>query len=61
MQVTIEINANNTLEMLTIKAAMEKLAKNMSKENILFLAELSDKKDVNKKLESKKLLIKSFL
>ncbi len=61
MQVTIEINAASAIEGANIKRSIEKLAKNIDKSNLDFLAELSEKKDINKKIESKKTLLKNFL
>ena len=61
MQVTIEINTTNPIEMASIKMSLEKLAKNIDKNNLSFLAELSEKKDINKKIESKKTMLKTFL
>lgn len=61
MQVTIEIPTENSLESIGIKKAIEKLAKNLNKENLFFLAELSEKPNINAKLDSKKSLIKTFV
>ncbi len=43
------------------KVALEKLAKNVSIDNLKFLAELSEKPNVNEKLQAKKGMIKTFL
>lgn len=61
MQVTIEVNTTNPIEAANIKMSLEKLAKNINKGNLNFLAELSDKKDINAKIEGKKTMLKTFL
>jgi len=48
------------LEKTVIESYLTKLADNVTKDNLAFLAELSTKPDVNKRLESKKQLIKTF-
>lgn len=61
MQTTIEIPNTTSLESISIKMALEKLAKNISKDNLIFLAELSEKKDINQKISSKKTLLKTLI
>ena len=59
MQATIEINATNSMDGVAIKMALEKLAKNISKDNLTFLAKLSEKPNINAKIESKKTIIQT--
>ena len=61
MQIQIEVNTANPMDAVAVKVAIEKLAKNVNKENLLFLAELSEKPNINAKLESKKSMIKTFI
>ena len=61
MQVTIEVNTTNPIEAANIKMSLEKLSKNINKSNLTFLAELSEKKGINEKIESKKTMLKTFL
>ncbi len=61
MTVTIEIPESDPMTATSKKIALDKLAKNITKENLMFLAELSEKPNVNAKLESKKAMIKTFL
>jgi len=51
MQVTIEINGNNPLEAAGTKMAIEKIAKNFDSKNLKKIAELSEIKDANSKIE----------
>lgn len=61
-QVTINIpNTYSVVEQVAIRRQLESLAQNISKENLRFLAELSENQGINEKLESKKTLIKTFL
>lgn len=58
----IEINVPGTeTDAIVIQTALQALAKNLNKSNIQFIADLSRKPDINKKLESKKLLIKASI
>jgi len=59
MQATIDI-PGDSLEATLKRMALEKLAKNVSKENLQFLAELSEKPNANDKLSKKKILIQTF-
>lgn len=43
------------------EVALKKIAKNISLDNIKFLAELSERPNINEKLETKKPLIKTFV
>lgn len=61
MDITISTPINDNLKVASAKIAMEKLAKNLNIENLQFLAEMSEKPNVNAKLQSKKGLIKTFL
>lgn len=61
MQATIEINATNSMDGVAIKMALEKLAKNISKDNLTFLAKLSEKPNINAKIESKKTIIQTLI
>jgi hypothetical protein len=58
---SINTYRDSIIEQVNLKIALEKLAKNLSTENILFLASLSEKPNINKKLENNKTLIKTSL
>ena len=60
MQITIDVPGTET-DSIIIQTALATIAKNLNKGNIQFIAELSRKTDINKKLESKKTLIKSYI
>jgi hypothetical protein len=58
----IEINVpGNETDAIVIETALQAIATNLNKSNLQFLAELSRKKDINKKLDSKKTLIKQYI
>lgn len=60
----ISINVPDTLtqvEQMAVKRHIEKLAMNLSKDNLAFLAEMSERKDVNQKIANKSGLIRTFL
>ena len=61
MEVTITTNAKDYIEMSTLKKALQVLATNVSKENLLFLADLSTYKDINVKLQKHKGKIKTAM
>ena len=61
MEITIKTKATNNIEKSTYLVNLQKIADNLTRENIAFIAELSEKKDINKKLVDKKILIKSFV
>ena len=61
MEVTITTNAKNEIEKATYKKNLQAIVDNLSKENIKFLGELALKPGIDKKLESKKSMIKSFI
>ena len=48
-------------EKLTVKKALQTLCENVTKDNLVFLADLSKKKDINKKLQDKKGMINLYL
>ena len=50
-QVSISVNATDA-EAFAIKVGLELIAKNFNKENILYIAELSKKPNVNEKFKS---------
>lgn len=58
MEVTIDTNAKDYVESATLKKALQTLATNVSKENLLFLADLSTYNDINAKLQRNKGKIK---
>lgn len=60
MQITIDVPGNET-DSIVIQTALQAIAKNLNKGNIQFIAELSRKSDINKKLDSKKTLIKTYI
>lgn len=53
-QVSISVNATTEAEAFAIKIALEQIAKNFNKENILYIADLSKKPNVNDKFKSLK-------
>ncbi len=61
--VKLELVINNITpaKAFNIKADLEKLAENISSDNLSYLASLSQKPDINKKLETKKTLINLYL
>lgn len=61
MEVTIVTPEQDIMKASTYKVALEKLAKNITIENLKFLAELSEKPKVNEKLKAKQGMIKAFL
>lgn len=50
MQVTIDTNANNTIEAVNVKMTLEKIAKNFDKENLAEIAKLSQIPNANEKI-----------
>jgi hypothetical protein len=59
---TIEIQIQGTeTDAIILQTALQQIAKNLNKSNIQFISELSKKPDINKKLESKKTIIKSYI
>jgi hypothetical protein len=52
MQVTINIDTVNPMEGVNIKMSLQKLADNFNKENLLKIAELSEKVDANTKIKN---------
>lgn len=61
LNITIEIPEKTSLEAIKAEISLRKLAKNITVENLFFLAELSEKKNINEKIQSKKLIIKSLI
>lgn len=61
MKIELEINTNSAGDAALITIAFQNLAKNLTASNLMFLGEISKKPDVNRKLEAKKGLIKTFL
>jgi hypothetical protein len=61
MTFTIDLPNASPLDAIKTKLAIEKLAINITAENLAFLADLSDKKDINKKIQSKKMIIKNLI
>ena len=51
MQVTIDVPNVSTLDSISVKIAVEKIARNFNKENLLEIAKLSDLPDANNKLK----------
>lgn len=60
MKIQIEVPGTET-DAIVLQTAIQQIAKNLSKTNIQFIADLSKKPDINRKLESKKTLIKSYI
>jgi hypothetical protein len=60
MKIEIDVPGTET-DAIVIQTALQTLAKNLNKSNIQFIADLSRKPNINKKLESKKLLIKASI
>lgn len=52
--VEIEIEESNPAALGAIKSALQKIAKNFNKDNLKYIADLSEKKDVNEKFEKLK-------
>lgn len=61
MTIELTIPQMSEIDAIVFQKSLETLAKNISKSNIQFLADISRKADINKKLESKKTLIKTAL
>lgn len=59
--VTINTPATNVIEKKAYERDLQILADNLSKENLKFFAELAVKPGINKKIESKKTIIKNFI
>ncbi len=53
-EIIIKVNAASDIEAFTLKNALQSIATNFNKDNVLYIAELSKKKDVNKKFTSLK-------
>ncbi len=58
---SVNTNRSDAQKALIAKIHLEKIAKNLSDSNLAFIAEISEKKGINDKLEAKKMLIKSFI
>lgn len=52
--VNISINVASDAEAFAIKIALQEIAKNFNKDNIIYIAELSKKPNVNEKFKSLK-------
>lgn len=61
MDVTLSTKATNEIQKAAYKRNLQKLADNITPENLAFLAELSDKKGVNESLKNNQGKIKFFL
>jgi hypothetical protein len=58
----LEINyTGNETDAISVELALNTLVKNLNKENLSFIAELSKKKDINERLRKNKTLIKAKL
>ena len=57
-QITINYTGR---EAENVKRSLQKLADHVTPENLMFLAELSSRPGINKKLENNKFTIKAFL
>ena len=53
-EITITINAASDMEAFTIKTALQNIAANFTKENLVYIAELSKKEKVNEKFAGMK-------
>jgi len=51
MTIHVEVNSNNPLEAISIKMAVEKIAKNFNSKNLEKIAELSAIAEANSKIE----------
>lgn len=60
MEATINIEGTPG-EVMAKKQYLETICKNLTKENLQFISELSKKPNINSKLESKKSLITNFV
>jgi len=61
MEVTIDTKATNEIQKASYKRNLQKLADNITPENLSFLAELSSKNGVNESLKKNQGKIKFFL
>ena len=61
MEVTLSTKADGEIKKAAYKKHLQKLADNITLENLAFLAELSEKKGVNESLVKNKSKIKFFL
>lgn len=61
--ITLKINSNSPLEEIAIRNALQTIASNFNKNNLQYIAELSNKEGVNEKFEKLKNnpLVKSLL
>ncbi len=53
-QITITLNTENPAEIMRLKTALQSIAEHFNKDNLLYIADLSKKKNVNEKFESLK-------
>jgi len=62
-EITITVKAASDIEAFTMKNALQSIATNFNKENVVYVAELSKKKDVNEKFNALKTnpLVKTIL
>lgn len=60
MIIEIEFNGNQS-DAIQVELALNNLAKNLNKENLLFISELSKKPKINDKLAKKKDTILKYL
>ncbi len=51
MTIQLEVNSSNPLDAVSLKMAIEKIAKNFNKKNLEKIAELSAVADANTKIE----------
>lgn len=61
MEVTVTLKTEDPTEVATIKRNLQLIADNLNKDNIVFLGKQSQKKDINKKIDDKKVMINTFL
>jgi hypothetical protein len=59
--ITIDIDTTNLLDVSAIQISLQKLAKNVDKNNLMFLAEMSLIPNINEKFKKKQTLIKTFI
>ncbi len=52
MTIQVEVNSNNPLDAISVKMAVEKIAKNFNAKNLEKIAELSAISEANSKIEN---------
>ena len=63
VSISIEVNESNPAALGALKVALQKIANNFNKNNVQYIAELSEKENVNEKFDKLKnnTLVKKLL